>query len=121
MFIKYSCIEQFWIRKVVSKKYHVIHKIPRGNTASMDQWDHKQSGELYLLWGDKWSFVLVQGETILISDHYWNSLGYYLHDSDICLVQYENIQPPEKKGKRKTPGDIRRAKGDIKQIRKPLS
>lgn len=37
---------------------------------------------------DKWNFVLVvQGENILISDHYWNSHGYYLHYSDIALYK----------------------------------
>lgn len=36
--------------------------------------------------------VWEEGENILISDRYWNSHYYSLHDSDVGVVQNENMQ-----------------------------
>lgn len=88
-------------------------------------WLLKQVNEIinrrvnYTYCEDKWNFVLVvQGENILISDHYWNSHGYYLHYSDIALYKMKICKD--------TPKPLLetltwRGKREVKQTVKPFS
>lgn len=68
----------------ISANQHVTHEFPEYSLVTWkDQRDHK-----WFLLSEKWRFVMmVQGENILISDCYWNSHFYCLHDSDFGLYK----------------------------------